>query len=85
MDNRSLGPDLEAVVNKLLENGRFASRTDLLREGVRLISEREKVVAELERRLAQGLAEARSGDAEDAEIVFDRLIAHYENRAKSAA
>jgi antitoxin ParD1/3/4 len=85
MDNHGLGPDLEALVEELLEAGRFTSREDVLREGVRLVGERERLLAELDQRLSKGLADVRSGDVEDAEAVFERLIARYENTAKSAA
>jgi antitoxin ParD1/3/4 len=36
-----LGQVLEKVVNDLVENGRYNSKSEVLREGVRLVQERE--------------------------------------------
>lgn len=35
------GLQLEAVVGDLIENGRYGSKSQMLREGVRLVQERE--------------------------------------------
>jgi antitoxin ParD1/3/4 len=85
MDIHSLGPELEALVDELMESGRFASRGDVLREGVRLVGERERLLAKLDDRLSNGLADVAAGRTEDAEIVFDRLIAKCEAQAATAA
>ena len=44
-----LGEKLEAVVNDLVANGRYNSKSEVLREGVRLVQEREAALARLHR------------------------------------
>jgi antitoxin ParD1/3/4 len=57
----------------------------VLREGVRLIEEREKRLAALDRALDRGLAAADAGETVPAEQVFARLKAKYRKMAKSKA
>lgn len=77
-----LGPNLEAVVEDLVKNGRYGSKSEVLREGVRLIQEREARLAALDASIRRGLADADAGRTAPAEEVFDRLEAKY--RAQSA-
>jgi antitoxin ParD1/3/4 len=42
-----LGDVLEAVVTKLVATGRYNSKSEVLREGVRLVQEREARLAAL--------------------------------------
>lgn len=82
----NLGEQLEAFITDAVKNGRYGSRSEVLREGVRLVQEREKRMAKLDAALAQGIADSEAGRVTDAEIVFDRLIRKYEAMAaKSAA
>jgi antitoxin ParD1/3/4 len=80
-----LGPNLEAVVEDLVKNGRYNSKSEVLREGVRLVQEREAALRRLDAALARGLADAEAGRTKPAEEVFDRLIAKYEAMAKKRA
>lgn len=80
-----LGETLEAVVNDLVAKGRYHSKSEVLREGVRLVQEREAALAELEAELALGKADIDAGRTKPAEEVFDRLIAKYESMAKRRA
>jgi antitoxin ParD1/3/4 len=69
-----LGKRLESTVNKLVKRGRYNSRSEVLREGVRLVEEREKRLAELDAALEEGLADLRAGRVYDADGVFDELL-----------
>jgi len=80
-----LGPNLEAVVEDLVKNGRYNSKSEVLREGVRLVQEREAALRRLDAALARGLADIEAGRTKPAEEVFDRLIAKYEAMAKKRA
>jgi antitoxin ParD1/3/4 len=73
-----LGEKLEAVVNDLVANGRYNSKSEVLREGVRLVQEREAALARLWTEIDQGLASSRSGEKYDLEEVFDDLDARYQ-------
>lgn len=72
-----LGKTLEAVVNDLVSTGRYNSKSEVLREGVRLVQEREQRLAALDAALAKGIAEADAGNFKPASEVFDRLEAKY--------
>ncbi len=71
-----LGKRLEAVVDDLVKNGRYNSKSEVLREGVRLVEEREKALAELDAKLAVGIAEAKAALGRPAADVFAELKAN---------
>ena len=72
-----LGDHLERFVADLLSTGRYNSKSEVLREGVRLIQEREMRLAALDTAIARGLQDAESGRAKPLDTVFDRLSAKY--------
>ncbi|RWM30967.1 type II toxin-antitoxin system ParD family antitoxin [Mesorhizobium sp.] len=77
-----LGHRLEDVVNRLVSTGRYNSKSEVLREGVRLVEEREKRLAALDAALARGLADADDGRVKPAEDVLERLEAKYKAMAE---
>jgi antitoxin ParD1/3/4 len=83
MISADLGQRLESFVSSLVESGRYNSKSEVLREGVRLVEEREARLAALDASIARGLADAEAGRTTPADEVFDRLEAKY--RALSAA
>lgn len=78
MISADLGKQLESFVASLVESGRYNSKSEVLREGVRLIEEREKRLAALDAAIARGLADAEAGRAKAADEVFDRLERKYQ-------
>jgi antitoxin ParD1/3/4 len=68
-----LGEALEKFVKKLVASGRYHSKSEVLREGVRLIQEREARLAALDASIARGLADADAGRLKTSAEVFDRL------------
>jgi antitoxin ParD1/3/4 len=70
-----LGEQLETVVNDLVANGRYGSKSEVLREGVRLVQEREARLAALHASLDEALAEVRAGDTISLEEAFDAVEA----------
>ncbi len=68
-----LGEKLEAVVNDLVANGRYNSKSEVLREGVRLVQEREAALLELYAKLDEGLEDIAAGRTYPAEEVFADL------------
>lgn len=77
-----LGPKLERFIASLVKSGRYNSKSEVLREGLRLVQERETRFAALDAALARGLADAEAGRARPAEQVFDELRARYQNMAE---
>jgi len=78
-----LGSGLEAVVEDLVRNGRYNSKSEVLREGVRLVQEREARLAKLDEALAIGLADVEAGRVKDGFEVLNRLEKKYLAMAKS--
>lgn len=78
-----LGKPLEKFVTGLVKSGRYNSKSEVLREGVRLIQEREARLAALDAAITRGLADAKAGPMKPAEEVFDRLEAKYRAMAKA--
>jgi antitoxin ParD1/3/4 len=76
-----LGNQLEAFVAKLVASGRYNSKSEVLREGVRLIQEREARLAALDKAIARGVVDADAGRIKPAKAVFDRLEAKYKAKA----
>lgn len=82
MISADLGKQLESYVQQLVETGRYGSKSEVLREGVRLVQDRETKLAALDASIMRGLADADAGRTKPAGEVFDRLEAKY--RAMSA-
>jgi antitoxin ParD1/3/4 len=72
-----LGESLDRFVDGLLTDGRYNSKSEVLREGVRLIQERETKLAALDAMIAKGLADVDAGRVTPAEEVFEELQARY--------
>jgi antitoxin ParD1/3/4 len=80
-----LGNQLETYVTSLVKTGRYHSKSEVLREGVRLIQERETRLVALDTAIARGLADADAGRVKPASAVFDRLEAKYRAMAEVKA
>ena len=77
MISADLGTKLEAYVMDLVQNGRYNSKSEVLREGVRLVQDRETKLAELDAAIACGVADVEAGRIKPAAEVFDRLASKY--------
>lgn len=77
MISADLGTTLEGYVAQLVATGRYNSKSEVLREGVRLVQEREARLAALDAAIAKGIADADAGRTVPAEEVFDELRAKY--------
>jgi antitoxin ParD1/3/4 len=84
MISADLGNQLESYIASLVATGRYNSKSEVLREGVRLIQDREARLAVLDAAVARGLADAEAGRTVDAAEAFDRLEAKYRAQASSA-
>ncbi|MEQ7156014.1 type II toxin-antitoxin system ParD family antitoxin [Brevundimonas aurifodinae] len=78
-----LGTKLESVVSRLVANGRYNSRSEVMREGVRLIHERETRLAALDASIHRGLADAAAGRIVDLDEAARTLDDRYSGRSDS--
>ena len=82
MISADLGPELERFVAKLVETGRYNSKSEVLREGIRLIQERETRLSVLDQALARGLADAEAGRVMPMSDVLARLETRYSGTSR---
>lgn len=75
--NLNLGPVFDQFVADLLEPGLYQSQSEILREGLRLLKEREDLkqlhLASLRIQINEGAAEADRGESVKASAVFAQL------------
>lgn len=77
MISADLGKQLESYIQQLVENGRYGSKSEVLREGVRLVQEREARLAALDASIMRGVADAEDGRTFPAGDVFAELRSRY--------
>lgn len=71
----NLGAPFDGFVQAQLDSGRYSDARDVVRDGLRLLEQREHLRAEFDRRMAASLADERAGRVQDAELVFNELEA----------
>ncbi len=74
----TLGKHFEAFIQTQLASGRYGNASEVLRDALRLMEEREKRRASLDAAIAAGIADIEAGRVQDADEVFDELIARLE-------
>jgi antitoxin ParD1/3/4 len=77
MISADLGKQLESYVVRLVESGRYGSKSEVLREGVRLVEEREKRLVALDAAIERGLADVEAGRTYALEDVANELNDRY--------
>lgn len=75
--NISLTPELESYVSKKVGSGLYSSRSEVVRQGLRLLMERDQMLEarleELRGEVAEGLEQARRGELISGMEVRNRL------------
>jgi antitoxin ParD1/3/4 len=71
--NVSIGKRWEEFIESAVENGRYGSASEVVREGLRLVEEREAKLADLRRTIEESIA--RGGGVNDEEL-GERLDKH---------
>lgn len=74
-DDLNLGAELDGVVDDLVASGRYASRDQVLSEGVLLVQKRVVAMARFEGEIGKGLDDIDAGRVHPAEEVFAELRA----------
>lgn len=75
-----LGNQLEGVVTDLVKSGRYNSRSEVMREGVRLVQEREARLAALDASIQRGLADGEAGRVFEMDDIAAEFRALYPDR-----
>lgn len=77
--NVTLTPQLERLVHKKVKAGRYTSASEVVREALRSLEERDIRLGfrrqEIRSKISEGLASLRRGEGVDGEQVFRRLDA----------
>jgi antitoxin ParD1/3/4 len=84
MISADLGKQLENYIQQLVDTGRYGSKSEVLREGVRLVQDRETRLVALDASIIRGIADADAERTKPARNVFDRLDAKYRSMADKA-
>ena len=81
--NISLTPELEKFVQSKVDSGMYYSASEVIREGLRMLQEKEMLkqikLEELRKEIQKGIEQAERGELVDGEEVFEKI------RAKSRA
>lgn len=78
MRNLTASSKVEHAIERLIATGRFSSKDEVIREGVRLLEEREHKLERLNAALSRGIADAEAGRVTPADDVFARLERKYQ-------
>ncbi len=84
MISADLGKQLETYIKQLVDTGRYGSKSEVLREGVRLIQDRETRLAALDASIMRGIGDVDAGQTKPVGEVFDRLEAKYRAMAEQS-
>jgi antitoxin ParD1/3/4 len=75
--NANLGPVLEGFVEELVKSGLYQSQSEVVREGLRLLKEREDLKAQrleaFRREIRLGIEQAERGEFVDSAQVFREM------------
>ena len=79
----SLGGHYEDFVKSQLSSGRYNNASEVVRDALRMMEEREKRLSALDAAIERGLADEAAGRVKPADEVFDRLEAKYTRMAQA--
>ncbi|MBN8872254.1 MAG: type II toxin-antitoxin system ParD family antitoxin [Rhodospirillales bacterium] len=77
----TLGAHYEAFIQAQLASGRYNNKSEVVRDALRLMEERERRLTALDLSISRGIADADAGRIEDADTTFDALEAKYRRMA----
>ena len=87
--NISLTPELEQFVQSKVDSGMYYSASEVIREGLRMLQEREMLkqiqIEELRREIQKGIEQADRGELVNGEEVFENIRAKSRTRRRKKA
>jgi len=81
----NLGKQLESFIDQAVAAGRYGSRSEVLREGVRLVQEREAKWARFDAEIQKAIDSSERGESMPLDEAFDELDANIKKRAAENA
>jgi antitoxin ParD1/3/4 len=78
----TLGKHFESFVQAQLASGRYNNASEVLRDALRLMEDRERHLASLDAAIERGMTDIEAGGVHDAETVFSKLEAKYSRMAE---
>jgi antitoxin ParD1/3/4 len=86
--NVSLTGPLARFVNRQVRSGRYQTASEVVREGLRMLEERQKdraaALAAVKRKIAVGLKQLDEGRVLDGQAVFERAVARLRGSRRKA-
>jgi antitoxin ParD1/3/4 len=86
--NVHLSPELEQLVQSKVKSGRYNSASEVVREALRLLEQRDEVFTrrkgEIREQIEEGWLSAERGELVDGEEAFDRIDRELEAMERSA-
>jgi antitoxin ParD1/3/4 len=76
----TLGEHFEGFVRKQLATGRYNNASEVLRDALRLMEDRERRLAALDAAIERGIAAADAGQVHDSDALLDELEDRYARR-----
>lgn len=83
--NVSIGERWERYIDELLAAGRYASASEIMREGLRLVEEREKKLEALRETIEASIARGGSNSIEDVQAAVRARLDGWEKKSKRDA
>ena len=78
----TLGKHYEAFIQSQLASGRYNNASEVVRDALRLMEEKERRLAALDASIARGLADIEAGRTRDANDVFCEAEARFARSAE---
>ena len=78
--NVHLTRELKQLVEDEVASGRYASASEVVREGLRLLLEERRWREAVREKIAEGIAQAKAGQLVEGERVFEQLAERIEAR-----
>ena len=86
--NVHLTPELEKLVQSKIKSGRYNSASEVVREALRVLEQRDEVFAlrkeEIRKQIDEGWQSAKRGEFAGGDEVFDRIDAELEAMERSS-
>ena len=81
--NVYLTPELEQLVQTKVKTGRYNSASEVMREALRLMEERDLAKAEIRKKISAGVASAKAGRLSDGDEFFAKMDAELDEAIRA--